>query len=413
MPFLLLSMIKTAIVVGVFMHVLAYLQWIERKVIAHVQLRVGPRRVGPHGLLQPLADVIKLITKEDMVPSHVNKVFYYLAPFIAVLFALISISVIPFGPTITIGGIQTNMSLADPNVGILFILGISGMGVYGVALAGWASNNKYSLMGGLRSSAQMISYELPMALAIAAPLLVLNTLNLRQIGEAQAGYVFGFIPNWTIFTGGQIIGFLIFMVAAFAETNRVPFDLPEAENELVAGFHTEYSSMKFASFFMAEYANMVTVSAVATLLFLGGWHPILPASMGSNFIPAIIHVLAGLVCFYHAAQPARPFDKYTLPVFGAIFIGLGGLFALAAAGPEAVSFLGIPAVTTAVDILHQVVPPLFWFCAKVLVILFVFIWVRATLPRFRYDQLMGFAWTFMFPVALVNLFVTALVVALL
>lgn len=412
MPFLLLSLIKTAIVVGVFMHVLAYLQWIERKVIAHVQLRVGPRRVGPHGLLQPLADVIKLITKEDMVPSHVNKVFYYLAPFVAVLFALISISVIPFGPTIQIGDIKTNMSLADPNIGVLFILGISGMGVYGVALAGWASNNKYSLMGGLRSSAQMISYELPMALAIAAPLLVLNTLSLREIGEAQGGYVFGFIPNWTIFTGGQILSFFIFMVAAFAETNRVPFDLPEAENELVAGFHTEYSSMKFASFFMAEYANMVTVSAVATLLFLGGWHPILPPSWGSNFIPAIIHVIAGLICFYHAAQPARPFDKYTLPVFGVIFIGLGGLFALAAAGPDAVSFVGSPLVTTIVDVLHQVVPPLFWFCSKVLVILFVFIWIRATLPRFRYDQLMGFAWTFMFPVALVNLFLTALVVAL-
>ncbi len=412
MPFLVLSLIKTAIVVGVFMHVLAYLQWIERKVIAHVQLRVGPRRVGPHGLLQPLADVIKLITKEDMIPSHVNKVFYYLAPFVAVLFALISISVIPFGPTIQIGDIQTNMSLADPGIGILFILGISGMGVYGVALAGWASNNKYSLMGGLRSSAQMISYELPMALAIAAPLLVLNTLSLRQIGEAQGGFAFGFIPNWTIFTGGQIISFFIFMVAAFAETNRVPFDLPEAENELVAGFHTEYSSMKFASFFMAEYANMVTVSAVATLLFLGGWHPILPTTWGSNFIPAIIHVIAGLICFYHAAQPARPFDKYTLPVFGVIFIGLGGLFALAAAGPDAVSFLGSSTITAVVDVLHQVVPPLFWFCAKVLAILFVFIWVRATLPRFRYDQLMGFAWTFMFPVALVNLFVTALVVAL-
>src|SRR6266567_4030904 len=170
MNYFLLSLLKTAVVVGIFMHVLAYLQWIERKVIAHVQLRVGPRRVGPHGLLQPLADVIKLITKEDMLPSHVNKFFYFLAPFVAVLFGLISISVIPFGPTVEIFGIRTSMSLADPGIGILFILGISGMGVYGVALAGWASNNKYSLMGGLRSSAQMISYELPMAMAIAAPL---------------------------------------------------------------------------------------------------------------------------------------------------------------------------------------------------------------------------------------------------
>jgi NADH-quinone oxidoreductase subunit H len=286
------------------------------------------------------------------------------------------------------------------------------MGVYGVALAGWASNNKYALMGGLRSSAQMISYELPMALAIAAPLLILNTLSLREIGEAQGGFAFGFIPNWTIFTGGQILSFLIFMVAAFAETNRVPFDLPEAENELVAGFHTEYSSMKFASFFMAEYANMVTVSAVATLLFLGGWHPILPPSMGANFIPVIIHVIAALICFYHAANPARPFDKYTLPVFGVLFLGLSAVFALAAAGPNAVSFLNNETITEVVSAMYQIVPPLFWFSAKVLAILFVFIWVRATLPRFRYDQLMSFAWTFMFPVALINLFITALAVAL-
>ncbi len=392
MNYFILALIKTGIVVGVFMHVLAYLQWIERKVIAHVQLRVGPRRVGPHGLLQPLADVIKLITKEDMIPSHVNKVFYYLAPFVAVLFALISISVIPFGPEIEVFGIRTNMSLADPGIGVLFILGISGMGVYGVALAGWASNNKYSLMGGLRSSAQMISYELPMALAIAAPLLILNTLSLREIGEKQGGFVLGVIPNWTIFSGGQIVSFFLFMVAAFAETNRVPFDLPEAENELVAGFHTEYSSMKFASFFMAEYANMVTVSAMATLLFLGGWHPIFPVEYGANFIPTLIHWGGAAILFYHAAQPARPFDKYTYPVFGVIFLGIGGVFLI--------------------PFLQPILMPLFWFCAKVLTILFVFIWVRATLPRFRYDQLMSFAWTFMFPVALVNLFVTALVVAL-
>jgi NADH-quinone oxidoreductase subunit H len=414
MNYFVLALIKTGIVVGVFMHVLAYLQWIERKVIAHVQLRVGPRRVGPHGLLQPLADVIKLITKEDMIPSHVNKVFYYLAPFVAVLFALISISVIPFGPQVHIFGITTNLSLADPSIGILFILGISGMGVYGVALAGWASNNKYSLMGGLRSSAQMISYELPMAMAIAAPLLILNTLNLREIADGQAGYYLGFIPRWTIFQMPfpQVISFFLFMVAAFAETNRIPFDLPEAENELVAGFHTEYSSMKFASFFMAEYANMVTVSAVATLLFLGAWHPIFPAAYGSSYIPAIIHIAAGLVMIYHGMNPARPFDKYTLPVFGVLFIGVGAVFALAAAGPGVVSGLGNPMLTDAVSALSQILTPLFWFCGKVLAILFVFIWVRATLPRFRYDQLMSFAWTFMFPAALINLFITALMVAL-
>src|ERR1700680_3383818 len=221
MNFFILSLIKAAVVAFVLLTTLAYLQWIERKVIAHIQLRVGPRRVGPHGLLQPLADVVKLLTKEDMTPSHVNKVFYLLAPFIAVTFALISISVIPFGTEINVGGFRTAMQLTDLNIGVLFVLGLSGIGVYGVALAGWASNNKYSLLGGLRSSAQMISYELPMALAIVAPLLVLNTLSFRQLVDAQGGYYLGFIPRWTIFQAFpfQIVSFLLFLVAAFAETN--------------------------------------------------------------------------------------------------------------------------------------------------------------------------------------------------
>ena len=394
MNFFILSLIKAGVVAFVLLTTLAYLQWIERKVIAHIQLRVGPRRVGPHGLLQPLADVIKLITKEDILPSHVNTVFYFLAPFIAVVFALIAISVIPFGPEINIAGIKTEMQLTDLNIGVLFILGLSGMGVYGVALAGWASNNKYSLLGGLRSSAQMISYELPMALAIAAPLLLLNTLSFRELVNAQSGYYLGFIPRWTIFQGPfpQIVSFLLFVVAAFAETNRVPFDLPEAENELVAGFHTEYSSMKFAAFFMAEYANMVTVSCVAALLFLGGWHPPFPEQYGSKFLPSLIFAIGGLVSIYHGLNPARPFDRITLPITGIVFLGV------------AVAFL-LPVVST-------ILLPLFWFASKVGFILFVFIWVRGTLPRFRYDQLMSFAWTFMFPVALANLFVTGLLVAL-
>jgi NADH-quinone oxidoreductase subunit H len=391
MPYIVLSLIKLLIVVLILMHALAYLQWVERKVIAHVQLRVGPRRVGPHGLLQPLADVIKLVTKEGMLPSHVNTVFYFLAPFVAVLFALIPMCLIPYGGDINVFGIHTTLQVTDVSIGILLVLGLSGMGVYGVALAGWASNNKYSLMGGLRSSAQMISYEIPMALAIAAPLLVLNTLSFRHIVDGQAGFFFGFIPKWTVFQG-QIFSFLLFMVAGFAETNRVPFDLPEAENELVAGFHTEYSSMTFAAFFMAEYANMITVSCIATLLFLGGWHPLWPAEYGSSFLAPLIFAISGLICFSHAIRPARPFDRITLPVFGVLFLGIAGLFLIPAG--------------------QQILMPLFWFGAKTGVILFVFIWVRATLPRFRYDQLMGFAWTFMFPAALINLFVTALVVAL-
>jgi NADH-quinone oxidoreductase subunit H len=393
MNFFIVSLIKSALVAFVLLTALAYIQWVERKVLAHIQLRIGPRRVGPHGLLQPLADVIKLLTKEDMIPSHVNKFFYLLAPFLAVMFALISIAVIPFGTEVKIGSFSTPMQLTDLNIGVLFILGLSGVGVYGVALAGWASNNKYSLIGGLRSSAQMISYELPMAMAIAAPLLMLNSLSFRELVDGQGGFYFGFIPRWAIFQGPfpQIVSFLLFMVAAFAETNRVPFDLPEAENELVAGFHTEYGSMKFAAFFMAEYCNMVTVSCVGALLFLGGWQPLWPAEYGSKFVPTLIFAVAGLICLSHGLRPARPLDRFTLPVFGVIFLGIAAIFL--------------------VPVLATILLPLFWFLAKVGIILFIYIWIRGTLPRFRYDQLMSFAWTFMFPIAIVNLFITALMVA--
>jgi NADH-quinone oxidoreductase subunit H len=402
--YLIITAVKLALILFVFMTTLAYLQWVERKVIAHVQVRMGPSRVGPHGLLQPLADVIKLITKEGVMPPHVNSFFYLAAPFLAVFMALISISIIPFGtgldiPAFTIGGAtygpyHTMMELADINVGILMILAISSMGVYGIALAGWSSNNKYSLIGGLRSSAQMISYELPLSLAIAAPLLSAGTLNLRGIVNTQAGFYWGFIPHWAIFQMPfpQIFSFIIFMIAAFAETNRIPFDLPEAENELVAGFHVEYSSMTFAAFFMAEYANMVTVCSVATLLFLGGWHPLFPESLGSNFIAPGIMALTGLICVYHGLHPARPFDRITLPIFGVIFFGLAGVLAF----PPTVPIL----------------MPMFWFIAKLSFLLFVFIWIRATLPRFRYDQLMSFAWKFLFPVALANLLITGFLVAL-
>jgi len=387
--FIIISLIKVAVVFAVLMTTLAYLQWVERKVIAHIQVRPGPYRVGPHGLLQPLADVIKLITKEDLVPPYVNKPLYLFAPFIAITMALLSISVIPFGPTITVAGHQTWMQLTDLNIGVIFILAVSSMGVYGIALAGWASNNKYALLGGLRSSAQMISYELPLALAIASPLLLSNTLSLRELVGTQTGGVW----HWNVLRGPfpQIIAFIIFLIAAFAETNRVPFDLPEAENELVAGFHTEYSSMKFASFFMAEYANMITVSCMATLLFLGGWDAPWPAEYGSSFVPAVIFACAGLLALYHGLNPARKRDKYTLPVFGVIFLIIAAVYLL-------------PAVQTWLL-------PLFWFCAKTGGILFAFMWVRGTLPRFRYDQLMGFTWKFLFPVAVLNLLVTAFLVA--
>ncbi len=395
MNFFLLSLIKAAVVAFVLLTTLAYLQWVERKVIAHIQVRIGPSRVGPHGLMQPLADVIKLITKEDLIPPYVNKFLYLAAPFFAITMALLSISVIPFGGPIHIFGDNTWMQLTDLNIGILFVLAVSSVGVYGIALAGWASNNKYSLMGGLRSSAQMISYELPLSLAVAAPLLLANTLSLRDIVGQQSGYYLGFIPRWSIFQMPmpQIFSFIIFLIAAFAETNRIPFDLPEAENELVAGYHTEYSSMKFAVFFMAEYSNMVTVCAMTTTLFLGGWLPLWPAGGGgSNYVPAIMFVRAGAIALYHGLNPVRRRDGFTLPVVAVVF------FLLAAA------FL-IPA-------LRGALLPLFWFAAKTGGLLFVFIWIRGTLPRFRYDQLMAFAWKFMFPVAVLNLMITGLMVAL-
>ena len=387
--FVVITVIKIVVVFAVLMTVLAYLQWIERKVIAHIQVRPGPYRVGPHGLLQPLADVVKLITKEDLIPPHVNKPLYLLAPFLAISMALLSISVIPFGPKITVAGYDTFMQLTDLNIGVLFILAISSMGVYGIALAGWSSNNKYALLGGLRSSAQMISYELPLSLAIAAPLLLSNTLSLRGLVETQAGSFW----HWNVLRlpFPQIFSFLIFMIAAFAETNRVPFDLPEAENELVAGFHTEYSSMKFASFFMAEYANMITVSCMATLLFLGGWMPPWPVKYGSSYVPVVIFALAGVVALYHGLHPARRRDAFTFPPFGVIFLIVAGVFLL--------------------PMVQQWLLPLFWFCAKVGAILFAFIWIRGTLPRFRYDQLMGFTWKFLFPLAILNLLVTAFLVA--
>ena len=385
MEFFVISLIKAAIVAAALLTTLAYLQWVERKVIAHIQVRLGPSRVGPHGLLQPLADVIKLITKEDLIPPYVNKFVYLLAPFLAVTMSLISISVIPFGAEIQVFGHTTWMQLADLNIGLLFILAVSSMGVYGIALAGWASNNKYALLGGLRSSAQMISYELPLSLAIAAPLLLANTLSLREIVQKQSGSIL----HWNVLP--QIVSFFVFVIAGFAETNRVPFDLPEAENELVAGFHTEYSSMKFAAFFMAEYANMVTVTSITAVLFLGGWQPLFPVEWGSNYVPVALFAAAGALAIYHGLHPARRRDRLTLPIFGVVFLALAALF------------LAPP--------FQQALIPLFWFGAKVGSLLFVFIWVRGTLPRFRYDQLMGFAWKVLFPVALINLLVTAFLVA--
>jgi NADH-quinone oxidoreductase subunit H len=337
--FIIVSVIKSVIVLLVLLTGVAYTVWLERKVVGHMQNRWGPTRVGPFGLLQPLADGLKLFMKEDLTPPHVYKPLFLAAPMMALTFALTSIAVIPFGNFVTIDGYSIPLQITDVNIGLLLILGVTSLGVYGVALAGWSSNNKYSLLGGLRASAQMVSYEIALGLSLVGVLIQSGSFSLRTIVDAQAGHFWGFIPRWNIFHG-QFVGFFIYLMAAYAETNRIPFDLPEAETELVAGYHTEYSSMKFASYFMAEYANMITVGCLATLLFFGGWH-----------------------------------------------------------GPLA----GPP--------LLQAIEPVFWFGAKVFCFLFLYIWVRGTLPRFRYDQLMAFGWKFLLPLAILNLVATAIAVA--
>ena len=329
--FILISLVKCLIALFVLLTLVAYIQLAERKIVAHIQSRVGPNRVGPAGFLQPAADAIKFILKEEVTPSAANKLLYALAPMLSVVLALVAISVVPIGGTFHLFGYATQFQIADINIGLLFILGVTSLGVYGVVLAGWSSNSKYSFLGSLRGGSQMVSYELALGLALVGPIMIAGSLDLRQIVNAQRD-IWYIVP--------EFVAFCIYLTAAFAETNRIPFDLPEAEGELGAGYHTEYSSMKFAMFFLAEYVNMVTVSCVATLVFLGGWH-------GPMFGPPLL----------------------------------------------------------------QLWLPVFWFCVKVAFFLFVYIWVRGTLPRFRYDQLMAFGWKFLVPLALANILVTGIVLS--
>src|SRR5215207_6240312 len=338
---LLITLLKIAVVFNAVMAVVTLLVWVERRVSAFIQDRLGPNRVGPYGLLQPLADAIKFIHKEDLIPGQVDRRVFIIAPALSLIPALITFAVIPFGGTLSIFGWEIPLIITDVNIGVLYILALSSLGVYGIVLAGWASNNKYSLLGGLRSSAQMISYELALGLSIVGVILLAGTLDLAQIVEQQSGW-HGF--RWFIFF--HPLGFVVYLIAAIAETNRVPFDLPEAETELVAGFHTEYSAMKFALFFLAEYINMFTVSMLATTLFLGGWNV--------------------------------PFAE---DIFGRGTF----LFGL-------VSVIG--------------------FLVKVVFFLFLYIWLRGTLPRFRFDQLMNFGWKILLPLALLNIFITATLIVL-
>ncbi len=289
--FILVSVVKILIAVFVLLTAVAYTVLLERKVVGHMQNRWGPSRVGPFGIWQPLADGLKFFFKEDLTPPYVNKPLYLLAPIIAVTTALTSIAVIPVGPWIKIGSINTQLQITDLNIGLLIILGVTSVGVYGVALAGWSSNSKYSMLGGLRASAQMVSYEIALGLSLVGVLIFAGSFSLRDIVDSQSGVWLGFIPKWNIFKG-QIVAFFIYIMAAYAETNRIPFDLPEAETELVAGYHTEYSSMKFAMFFMAEYANMVTVACLASIMFLGGWSgPVFGPPLVQSLLPVFWFVL--------------------------------------------------------------------------------------------------------------------------
>src|ERR1044072_1131341 len=332
---IVLKFVAITVAFVVVLLIVAYTVLAERRVLGFIQGRLGPNRVGYGGVLQPLADLLKFILKDEIVPDKSTRFIYSLAPVIATMAALMTMIVYPFGPEIRIPftSITIPLVIAHFDVGLLYVLGVTSVGVYGIALAGWSSNNKYSLMGGLRASAQMISYELALGLSLIGVIMLAGTLDLAQIVEQQSS------GWWYILL--QPLGFVVYLIAAIAETNRVPFDLPEAETELVAGFHTEYSAMKFALFFLAEYINMFTVSMLATTLFFGGWNV--------------------------------PFIDLVLPR-GSFLFGL-------------ISALG--------------------FLVKVCVFLFIYIWLRGTLPRFRFDQLMSFGWKILLPLGLLNIFITA------
>ena len=298
----LITVLKIVIVFGAVMNVVGLLSWVERKMMARVQMRPGPTRVGPFGLLQPLADGIKFLFKEEVIPTKANVLLYLAAPVVSLVPAFLTFSVIPFGPV---------LQVTDLNVGLLFIFAATSLGVYGIVLGGWASNSKYPLMGAMRSSAQMVSYELSLTLSVVGVLMIANTLSLREIVLSQQSTWFGFIPRWNVFL--QPVAFVVFIIAGIAETNRLPFDLAESEQELVAGWHTEYSSMKFLMFMMAEYANMIGVASVATVLFLGGWSgPVFGPALLQMALPILWFVIkvSVLILFYFLLRSTIPRFRY-------------------------------------------------------------------------------------------------------
>lgn len=352
--YLIIALVKCAFILAVVLTVVPGMLFLERRGSAWMQNRLGPNRLGPFGLIQPVADAIKLIFKEDFVPDHVHKFFFAIAPFVTMLPSLLTFAVIPFAAPITIDGQTLTFQVADLDVGVLFILAIVSLGVYGIMMGGWSSNNKYSMLGALRSSSQMISYELSMGVSLVAMLMVYSTVNLNAMAEFQgqplvtiAGWT---IPKWGIFL--QPLAFLIFFTSTYAETNRLPFDLPEGESEIVAGYHLEFGSMKFASFMLGEYSNMFTASGLTATLFFGGWQLLPGMEWGLNWL---------------ALQ--------------------GAAHEWARAGFQATAFL-----------------------LKVGFFMWTFVWVRWTLPRFRYDQVMDLGWKVLLPLSLANLFVTALLI---
>jgi NADH-quinone oxidoreductase subunit H len=370
------------------------MNWLERKILAHMQVRLGPMRVGPHGLLQPIADAIKLLLKEDIIPAEADKLIFWIAPFIVVLAAFTVFVVVPFGPT---------HAITDMNIGILFMLGVSSLSVLGIVTAGWASNSHYPLIGALRSSAQMVSYEVAMGLAVVSVILMTSlttgTGTLSMIGIVQSQLAQG---EWFIFKFFPLglIGFVIFAISMVAETNRAPFDLPEAESELTAGFHTEYSGFRWSLFFLAEYSAMIAVSSIAVTLWLGGWLRPFPNLLHGaawdlvfSLFPGITFLLLAAMCFFNVVRMPKH------PLFKIQTMGLAGFGVV----------LGLIGLTLFVPGVRERVGDIFWFAAKVAGFMYLYIWYRGTFPRYRFDQLMKVGWKILLPMGLGLLILTAVV----
>jgi NADH-quinone oxidoreductase subunit H len=372
------------VLVAVFPLLAGYIVLLERKVMADMQARLGPMRVGPHGLLQPIADAFKLLLKEDIVPQGADRFMFYVAPLLSVTMALLAYAAMPFGPA---------FQVADLNVGLLFIVAISSLGIYGIVLGGWASNSHYSLLGALRSAAQLVSYETAAGLGLVSALLLAGSLSMKEIVHAQADQ-----GVWFIFD--VPVGFFIYLVGSIAETNRAPFDLPEAESELVAGYMTEYSGFRWALYFLAEYANMVIVAGIATTLFLGGWLRPFPGNHQHLFgtpvelldaLPSLLFLGVALYCFSLTPRQPVKVQKIFMAAVGSACILLAGVMALTLFPPF--------------DAAREGVHGAFWFMAKVGAYVYAFLWVRFTFPRYRFDQLMRLGWRFLIPLALVNVLV--------